>query len=155
MAIPQQIKAYLNGLKIPYEVIHHRRDFTAQETARDTHTPGRDFAKTIVLYADNDYYMMVLPATYKLDLQKIKTALGWRYVDLATEEELAQVCADCEVGAMPPLGRLYNMKVFVDRHLTEDHLITFNAGTHEDVIRLRYDDFNMLSNPNVIDIARS
>lgn len=155
MPIPQQITAYLNEQSIPYEVIHHRRDFTAQETARDTHTPGLEFAKTVVLYADNDYYMMVLPATCKLDLQKIRAAIGLKYVDLATEEELALVCSGCEVGAMPPLGSLFNMKVFVDRHLTEDHLITFNAGTHEDVIRIRYNDFCMLSHPDIVDIAES
>ncbi|MFQ5605851.1 MAG: aminoacyl-tRNA deacylase [bacterium] len=153
MSIPQPIRSYLDEHKIPFEVIHHRRDYTAQETAADTHTKGKEFAKTVILYVDNNYCMAVLPATYQLDLEKIKNVLKAKEVNLASEEEISGICADCEVGAMPPLGRLYDLPVYVSHHLAEDDMITFNAGTHEDVIRMKYREFAELVQPVVIDLT--
>ncbi|MFQ5864346.1 MAG: aminoacyl-tRNA deacylase [bacterium] len=153
MAIPQNIRSFLNEHKIPYEVIHHRRDYTAQETAADTHTKGKDFAKTVILFVDNKYCMAVLPAVYHVDMKKIKKELDAKKVSLATEDEISNICPDCEIGAMPPFGPLYKLPVYVSHHLKEDHMITFNAGTHEDVIRMLYSDFEKLVNAVVIDLA--
>lgn len=153
MPIPKPIKSYLDEHKIPYEVIHHRRDYTAQETAADTHTKGKDFAKTVILFADNKYCMAVLPAIYQVDMKKIRKELSVKKVSLATEDEIGDICSDCEVGAMPPLGPLYKLPVYVSHHLAEDHMIAFNAGTHEDVIRMLYSDFEKLVKPVVLDLT--
>ncbi len=153
MPIPQHIESFLNERKVPYEVIHHRRDYTAQETAADTHTRGKDFAKTVILFVDNKYCMVVLPAIYQVDMKKVRKGLNAKRVSLATEDELANICSECEVGAMPPFGPLYKLPVYVDRHLKEDRMITFNAGTHEDVIRMLYSDFEKLVKPEVLDIT--
>ncbi len=153
MSIPESITSYLDNNQIAYEAIHHRRDFSAQEAAADTHTKGKDFAKTVILYVDGDYCMAVLPAIYHINMIKLEKALNAKYVSLATEEEIAQVCSDCEVGAMPPLGTIYRMQVYVDQHLAADHMITFNAGTHEEVVRMLYDDFAKLANPKVVDMV--
>jgi len=153
MSVPRGISSYLNDNKVPFEAIHHRRDYTAQQTAADTHTKGKDFAKTVILYCDNSYCMVVLPAIYQLDIEKFRQQLDAADVSLATEEELREVCPDCEVGAMPPFGSLYRLQVYVDKHLTADPLITFNAGTHEDVIRMSYEDFEKLVKPKVLDLA--
>ncbi|NIR50879.1 YbaK/EbsC family protein [candidate division KSB1 bacterium] len=151
--MPQTVKSYLDENKTPYESIHHRRDYTAQETAADTHTKGKEFAKTVILFVDQKYCMAVLPAIYQVDLDKIKKELNAKEVNLATEEEISQLCRDCEIGAMPPFGNLYDLPVYVSHHLTEDNMITFNAGTHEDVIRMMYDDFEKLVNPKVLDMT--
>lgn len=153
MPVPDKIQSFLNEHKIAYEMIHHRRDYTSQETAADTHTKGKEFAKTVVLFVDNDYCMAVLPAIYQVDMEKVKRQTEAHEVALATEHEIERICPDCEIGAMPPFGKLYNLPVFVDRNLTEDHLITFNAGTHEDAIRMLYHDFEKLARPKVIDLA--
>jgi Ala-tRNA(Pro) deacylase len=153
MSIPHAITEFLNQQEVPYEAIHHRRDYTAQETAADTHTKGRDFAKTVILFADNKYCLAVLPAVRHIDMQKAKKELHAKNVALATEEEIRTICTDCEVGAMPPLGPLYQLPVYVSPELRDDRMITFNAGTHEDVIRLLYEDFEKVVKPVVIDFA--
>ncbi|MFQ5754237.1 MAG: aminoacyl-tRNA deacylase [bacterium] len=151
MSISQPIKSYLDEHKVPYEVIHHRRDYTAQETAADTHTKGKDFVKTVILFVDNTFCMVVLPSIYQVDLDKIKKKLNAKEVNLATEDEIWSICSDCEVGAMPPFGPLYKLPVYVSHHLIKDQMITFNAGTHEDVIRMLYRDFEQLVKPKVFD----
>jgi Ala-tRNA(Pro) deacylase len=94
--------------------------------------------------------MFVLPASRKVDLEKVKRQLGAKEARLATESEFSGICTGCEVGAMPPLGALFKLPVYVSPDLAEDYLITFNAGTHEDVIRLRYADYENLIHPEVI-----
>ncbi len=156
MPMLQTLKAHLDARRIPYEVIHHRRDFTAQETAAHTHTPGRLFAKTVIVAVDHKYCMFVLPANDQIDLEKVRKALKASEARIATESEVAHVCADCEPGAMPPFGNFYGLPVYVSHHLIQDHMITFNAGTHEEVMRLLYQDYDKLVQPSVLDstIAR-
>jgi Ala-tRNA(Pro) deacylase len=153
MPIPKEITGYLDAHRIPYETIHHRRDFTAQETAADTHTKGKEFAKTVILFVDDRYYMAVIPANAQVSLNKLKKTLNAKQVTLASEDEISSLFSNCEVGAMPPLGDLYNIPVFVDDQLKDDHQITFNAGTHEDVIRMLYEDYEALVRPKVIDLT--
>ncbi|RMD99165.1 MAG: deacylase [Calditrichaeota bacterium] len=151
--MPKAIEAFLNEHAVAYEVIHHRRDYTAQETAADTHTPGKTFAKTVLVYADGRFYMTVLPATHQLDFEKLKTALGAKELRLASEAEIEKLCPDCEVGGMPPFGNYYNLPVYVSHLLQNNSQITFNAGTHEDVLRMSYTDFEDLVKPTVTDIT--
>jgi Ala-tRNA(Pro) deacylase len=153
MPIPKEITSYLDEHRVPYETIHHRRDFTAQETAADTHTKGKEFAKTIVLFIDDRYYLAVLPAHRQVSLSKIKDGLHAKNVALASEDEISSIFNNCETGAMPPLGELYNLPVYVDDEIHRDYQITFNAGTHEDVIRMLYKDYQALVHPKVMDIT--
>lgn len=149
----QRVTSYLDEHTIPYETIHHRRDYSAQKTAADTHTPGKAFAKTVILNVDNRFCMFVLPASQKVDVKKVQRELGAKEVRLATESEFSGICTGCEVGAMPPLGALYNLPVYISHVLTEDLLITFNAGTHEDAVRMRYSDYEKLAHPVVVNVA--
>ncbi len=151
MSIPQTIESFLLEHQIGFESIHHRRDFTAQETAADTHTKGRTFAKTVVLFADNQYHMVVVPAMCQVDTEKMRKHLNASQVTLATEDELKTLCPNCEIGAMPPFGPLYHLPVYVSHLFKNDDLITFNGGTHEDVIRMRFEDFVELVQPRMLD----
>ena len=153
MPIPQPIEAFLNERTVPFEVIHHRRDYTAQEAAADTHTPGKAFAKTVILNMDNRFCMVVLPAHHSIDFEKAKRSLGAKDVRLATENEVAKLCPDCEVGAMPPFGMMYDMPVYVSPPVLDNPYITFNAGTHEDAIRIPMRDFEKLVQPKVADFT--
>ncbi len=153
MPMPQTLHSFLDERRIPYEAIHHRRDYTSQHTAADTHTPGKDFAKVIMLSVNNSYGLFVVPATGQVDLEKVKRLLDARTVRLATENEIARICPDCEIGAMPPFGVLSNLQVYVSPHLIDDHLITFNAGTHEDAVRMLYTDFEKVAQPVVMDFT--
>lgn len=152
-ALCTRLRSYLDEEKAPYEVIHHRLDYTAQEAAADSHTPGREFAKTVVVRMDGRWIMVVLSAHHRVNLEKLRVGLGGTECRLASEKEMASIFTDCEVGAETPFGNLYDLPVYVSPAISEARHITFNAGTHEDVIRMRIEDFDRLVRPIVIDFS--
>jgi len=153
VAITHRLTALLDESRVPYEVLHHAPEFTAQETAADTHTPGREFAKVVIIQADGRPVMLVLPAHHRVDYHKVNAALGATEVSIATEEQLRGFFPDCEVGAEPPFGHLYGLSAWMSEAMRGDRHVTFNAGTHEDVIRMKFDDFVRLANPRFADFS--
>jgi Ala-tRNA(Pro) deacylase len=146
----KELKEYLDSNKIKYETIGHSQVFTAQEIAASAHIPGKEMAKTVVVRIDGKMAMAVLPASYRVDFELLKEAAGASSVELASEEEFEDLFPDCEIGAMPPFGNLYGMDVFVAASLAEDEDIAFNAGSHSELIRLSYKDFERLVAPKVV-----
>jgi len=153
MPIPTSIQKHLTDRGVSFEVITHRRAYTAQEEAAVTHVPGREWAKTVVCFADAEPILAVLPALYNVDTERLRRLVGAKACRMATEPELAPLYPECEPGAMPPLGALYGQRVFVDKTLAEDPAIVFNAGTHVDAIRMPYADFARLVQPVVGDFG--
>ncbi len=149
-----KLKAFLDRNEIKYETILHPLAYTAQGVAAIAHIPGKELAKTVIVNVDGILAMAVLPASTHVDTGWLKSAIGAREVKVATEQEFKDAFPDCEVGAMPPFGNLYNMTVYVDQSLTKDVEIAFNAGSHRDLIRLAYADFVRLVNPVVLSFAR-
>lgn len=137
-----------NGKK--YVVVKHAPAYTAQEVAASAHVPGKDMAKTVIVKVDGDLKMVVLPSTHNVDFDSIKNALGAGEVELATEEEFENLFPDCELGAMPPFGKLYEMDTLVAESLTEDEEIAFNAGTHKELVKMGYRDYEELAEPQII-----
>jgi Ala-tRNA(Pro) deacylase len=144
-----QVVEYLRSRGAPYTVLTHQPAYTAQEEAAMAHVPGRFWAKTVVYFADSRPIMAVLPAHMIVDEPKLRALTGARLLRRATEDEMARLYPDCEVGAEPPFGPLYDQPVFVDETLRADPEVVFNAGTHADAIRMRYDDFSRLTTPTV------
>jgi Ala-tRNA(Pro) deacylase len=155
MAIPLNVREFLNQSGREWDEVHHRPAYSAQREAAITHVPGRLWAKTVVCIADGEAIIAVLPAHYRLDLERLRIAAKATNVRLAREAEIGALYPDCETGAAPPLGPLYNERVFVDESLTTDPEITFHAGTHTDAVRMRYADFAMLVKPLVARFANS
>jgi Ala-tRNA(Pro) deacylase len=155
MNCKQRLEDYLRENEVPYQGQHHARAITAQEVAATEHVPGKMFAKTVmVLPADEQrMVMLVLPAPYHVNPQKAAAALGAREVLLAEEERFADAFPDCEVGAMPPFGNLYDIPVYADKTLAEDATIVFRAGTHTDTMSVSYADFERLVEPTVAEFA--
>jgi Ala-tRNA(Pro) deacylase len=146
----KKIKEFLDSQNIKYISIIHSSAYTAQEIAASAHIPGKELAKTVMVKIDGGMAMAVLPATKKVDFDLLKEASGANKVELAGEQEFKGMFPDCEVGAMPPFGNLYGMKVFVAEILTEDKEIVFNAGSHTELIKLEYKDFEKLVKPKII-----
>jgi Ala-tRNA(Pro) deacylase len=149
MVILRRLQSYLDSHKIPYQVVNHSVAYRARETADSLHVPADTFAKVVVIKADGRYIMAVLPSTWNVDLKRLEEALECPHVRLATEDELAVLFPDCEIGSMPPFGNLYGTPVYVDATLTKDEEIVFEAGTHAGAIRIRYNDFADLVHPQV------
>lgn len=149
----RKLKEFLDAHKVKYVTITHSTAYTAQEIASMVHIKGQELAKTVIVRIDDQMAMVVLPASYYVDLSALKAAAGAKSVVLATEAEFRGKFPECETGAMPPFGNLYEMPVLVERSLTRDKEIAFNAGTHNELIRLSYEDFARLVEPKVIRFA--
>ncbi len=154
MVVATKLKAFLDSKKVVYQVLKHHERFTSQEIAETLHVPGRMLAKVVIVKADGALRMAVLPGDLLLDLRKYGKAVAAREVVLATEAEFKDAFPDCELGAMPPFGNLYAMRVVVDKTLAADEHIVFEAGSHHEAIKLPYTDFARLALPQVADIAR-
>ena len=154
MSASAKLIEFLDSSHVRYEVQQHPPAMTAQEVAESEHVSGKKFAKVVILRAGRDFVMAVLPAPYHVDLEQARAALGRRELELAEEDEFERLFPGCEPGAMPPFGNLYGLPVCVDRELTRAGEIVFNAGTHSETVRMRYDDFARLVNPRVAVLAR-
>lgn len=137
----QKLMEFLESHKIKYSTVSHSQAFTAQEIAATAHIRGKQVAKTVMVKIDGRMAMAVLPASYRVDFDLLKKATGASKVELASEQEFKDLFPECEVGAMPPFGNLYGIEVIVDEILAEAEEIAFNAGSHTELIRLSYKDF--------------
>jgi Ala-tRNA(Pro) deacylase len=149
------LTAYLDTHKVPYIVITHSPAYTAQGIAGLTHISGKELAKTVIVKLDEKIVMAVLPANFHVDLAALKRASKARSVALASEEEFKNRFADCETGAMPPFGNLFGVPVYADENLSKDKEIAFNAGTHRELIRMTWLDYQRLAEPMVVRLAAS
>jgi len=147
------LREFLDRNRIRYMVISHSVAYTAQGIAALTHTPGKELAKTVMVMVDGRLAMAVVPASFRVDLYRLKKYLGADTVELASEFEFRGRFPDCETGSMPPFGNLYGMDVFVDQALTEDKEIAFNAGSHRELMWMRFADFCDLVKPAVLPLA--
>jgi Ala-tRNA(Pro) deacylase len=149
----QRLREYLDMAGVAYQVVRHPTRYTAQELAQEEHVSGKLIAKVVLVMADQRLVMAVVPATSRINMPWIRAALKAKSARLATETEFLGAFPDCEVGAMPPFGNLYHMPVLVDRALTQDPVIMFNAGAHDILITMTYTDFERLVQPKVAIIA--
>jgi len=143
----QKVKEFLEENHIKYVSIAHSTAYTAQEVAASAHIPGKEMAKTVMVKISGKMAMAVLPANYQIDFKKFKKLAGSKDIELASEEEFKYMFPDCEIGAMPPFGNLYDMPVFVAASLAEDEDIDFNAGTHRELLKIKYKDFEKFVKP--------
>lgn len=142
--IPRHIIEYLDSHAVPYQRLLHRRAITAQELAATVHVPGRRVAKAVMVKADGQAWIAVLPATEVLDEDRLASVLDAPTVRLLHESEFEGLFPDCEPGAEPPFGGLYGLPVVIDSALADAESIVFRAGSHEEAIEMRYEDFYWL-----------
>ncbi|MEX0821329.1 MAG: YbaK/EbsC family protein [Rhodothermales bacterium] len=149
----EKLTSYLDEEGVKFVVIKHSRAFTAQEVAASAHIPGKEMAKTVMVKVDGEMAMTVLPASYQVDLNRLRDRTGAESVELASEDDFKELFPDCEVGAMPPFGSLYGMKTFMAAVLAEDEEIAFNAGSHTELIRMSFADYFRLEDPIELQFA--
>jgi Ala-tRNA(Pro) deacylase len=153
MQCKERLEAYLREHQVPFQIQKHARTFSAQKIAESEHIPGKMVAKTVIAWADNQMIALVLPASYRADLNKVGNLLGTKEIRLAHEAEFAATFPDCAVGTMPPFGNLYGIPVYVEKRLAELEKMVFPAGTYTETMSLRYADFERLVHPRVIAFA--
>ncbi len=143
----QPLRDYLDENSIRYVTIKHSPAYTAQEIAKKTHICGDKLAKTVVIDIDGHMAMVVLPASYRIRWDRFMRAMGTDFVELADEEDFQDQFPGCEVGAIPPFGNLFGMNVYMCDALSNNTEIAFSAGTHSEIIKMKYSDFVELVNP--------
>jgi len=149
----RKLREFLDANKVKYVIISHSPAYTAQEIAASAHISGKDVAKTVIVKVDGKMAMAVLPASHKIDFDLLKQGTGAKKIELAGEREFKDMFPECDTGAMPPFGNLYGMDVFAAKRLAEDEEIAFNAGSHTELVKLSYKDFERLVKPKVMKFA--
>ena len=151
-----RIPNWLNENNVDFELIPHRTTYDAQRLAAAIHVTGRDVAKTVLLRAGGgDYIVAVLPANKTIDLERTSQLLGEDALELATEIEISQHCPDCEMGSLPPFGSQYGMRTLLDESLSQDDEVVFEGNTHQEAIRMKFDDFVRIEQPLIGSFARA
>jgi Ala-tRNA(Pro) deacylase len=148
------LHSYLDDMGVSYRVSHHPTAYTAQMLAEAEHVPGRKVIKPVVVQADGQFVMCALPACYRVDLGELKDQLQAAEVRLADERALGQLFPGCEVGAAPPIGKLYGMTTLMDESLIADDRVTFQAGTHEDAVTMSLMEYRRVAQPEVAHFGR-
>lgn len=149
MAIPALIKKHLDANNVVYRHYTHPQEFTSPKVAERLEMPGRDYAKAVIVVADGELVMAAVPANRRLDVEKLAQMAGAGSARLAEESEFEGAFPGCEVGAMPPLGDLFDMTVWLDASFEQRPTIAFDAGTHTDSIEIGLDDFRRLVRPRI------
>jgi Ala-tRNA(Pro) deacylase len=149
----KKLKEYLDKNEIQYITITHSLAYTAQKVAAAAHISGWEIAKTVIVKADGKMAMAVLPASTLINMDALKTVTGTENVELASEKEFSSLFPECETGAMPPFGNLYGMDVYVSSTLAQEDYIAFNAGTHTEVIKMSFKDFERLVSPKITEFT--
>ena len=149
----RRIQEFLDGNKVKYAVISHSPAYTAAEVAASAHIPGKDLAKTVIVDIDGTLAMAVVPASREVDMAALRAAAGASRVGLAEEADFAHRFEGCKLGAMPPFGNVFGMDTYVDRDLAKEEWIAFNAGTHTDLIALKFSDYRRVAHPKLARIG--
>jgi len=140
MPIASTVKWFLDSHSLSYEVVQHPHTSSSAETADAAYIWGDQLAKSVLLEDEHGYVMAVLPASHRVDLNKLRGQLN-RKLELATEAEIGEIFSDCEVGAVPPLGTAYGIPVVYDDRLVRLGSVYFEAGDHEDLIYMDGTEF--------------
>lgn len=151
MAIPAVLREYLAGAK--YDRIRHRKGYTASEVAGALGIPPALLAKTVVLAAGGRGILAVVPATCRVDLDGVRRLIGDRNVAIVPESSLRGLFPDCAIGTMPPLGGPYGMEAIIDARIAGQETITFQAGSHEEVVRMSWEEFARIESPRIGEIS--
>lgn len=149
MTYRERLETYLRENDVVFQEQQHPTAFTAQDVAASEHLPGKLMAKVVMAIADGRMIMLVLPAPERVNIEEVGRIIGATEVRLAHEDEFAYIFPGCQVGAMPPFGNLYGIPVYVDKQLTEDDTIYFQAGSHTYTLSVKYDDYVRLVWPTV------
>ena len=155
MDCKQGLEALLRDRGVEYWSHYHAVAYSAQETAEKDHVSGRSFAKPVIVFADGLLKMLVVAAPDRVDLECARVAIGASDLELAHEQQFADQFPDCELGAMPPFGSLYNLSTYIDQALSEQDTIAFSAGSHTDTLVLRASDYLSCESPTVVQLRSS
>jgi Ala-tRNA(Pro) deacylase len=143
----RSVADYLDRHHYRYHSYNHPPADRALDIAHAAHVPDTQLAKTVILNADGELIMAVLPANQLVDRERLRRAVGAIHLRFASEDEFRDRFPQCETGGEPPLGKLYGMPVYLDDTLARQDWIAFNAGTHTEIIKMDMATFREMNEP--------
>ncbi len=148
------LQDFLDEMGIAYRLSTHGTTYTSQDLAAREHVPGQQVIKPVVVLIDGKPHLCALPATHRIDLQRLREQLNAQDISLADEQRLQQIFPDCELGAEPPIGKLYGLPTLMDLSLIHDDQVTFQAGDHQTAVTMSLRDYRKAANPEVANFGR-
>ena len=145
---------FLDQRGITYRAYHHNETYDAQHMAQILHISGRNVAKAVMACASNGprFFVLVVPATQRVDLQRVAAVVGAANVRLATELEIHERCVDCEPGVVSVFGSHFGLQTIVDESVSKKDDLVFQGNTHAESIGIRFADFYVLEHPRIATI---
>lgn len=144
---------YLEQYSISYRLLEHPRACSGQYLAKASHISGLKVAKVVVVKAERNFYICVLPACYKVDLKVLAWQLRTQKVKLASEQDMRTLFPRTELGAEAPIGEIYGLQTLMDMSLCSRDFIVFHAGTHELAVQIKEVDFERVATPLILDFS--
>lgn len=148
MSVIPWVKEGLQQAGVLFEEIHHPTTYTAQRLAQEEHVSGHQVLKVVLAVTDRGPIQLVLPASRRVSFDRVTEIVGGQYARLATEEEMARTMSDCQLGAAPPM-RHWDFELWMDRSVGQHEFVLFHGGTHQDAVRMHFDDWYRLAKPRV------
>lgn len=151
--VSKELKKYLEKSKVGFEEMSHKEAFTSQQVAQAQHVPGDSVVKVVVVKHGDEFGLLALPATHRVELSKLKSVFPNEEIRLATEYEIGSLFPDCQLGAMPPFGNLYKVETWADDSLTKTENIIFQSGDHSSTIKMKLEDWERIVKPMHADFS--
>ena len=148
------VQDYLDEMGVSYRLCTHPTAYTSQDLAATAHVPGQQVIKPVVVIIDGAAHICALPASHRIDLQKLRQELNASDVEIADESSLKTMFPDCELGAEPPIGKLYGLPTLMDLSLIRDAQVTFQAGNHTTAVTMTLQDYQRAAEPEIADFGR-
>ena len=148
------LPSFLDDQGVNYRLSHHPETYRSQDLAQIEHISGRNVVKPVLVKADGHFVLCALPASYKVDLMELREQLRVKEVHLADESQLRDCFPDCELGAAPPIGKIWGLPTLMDESLTSDDMVTFQAGTHDQSVTMTLAEYRRIAQPEMAHFAR-
>lgn len=145
MEIPQKIIKFLEKNKIKYQTIKHRTVYTAFDKSQTLKVPQKIIAKVLVLKMDGNLAIVLIAANKNLDLKSLKKVAKIKKIEFVSEKIIKNKFKGIKVGAIPPLGNLWQVPTFIDRSLTKEKEIIFSGGNYNFSIKVKTKDLAKIS----------
>ncbi|MCE0558444.1 MULTISPECIES: YbaK/EbsC family protein [unclassified Motilimonas] len=149
--IQAKLQALFELNQISYYIGEFDPAYTSQHRAQSAHISGYELAKAVIVNLDAQLAMVVVPAPYKLDVEELAPELNAERILIACEEEFMPYFSQCESGAVPPLGPLFHLPVYMAADFELQPWIYFNGGNHQEMIKMKTVDFIGLVSPVMIE----
>jgi len=148
------LPSFLDDQGVNYRLSHHPETYTSQDLAQCEHISGRHVVKPVLVKADGQFVLCALPASYKVDLMELRDQLRAKECYLADESQLQKCFPDCQLGAEPPIGRIWGLPTLMDESLTCGDHVTFQAGTHDQAVTMTLAEYRRIAQPEMAHFAR-